>query len=191
MTTRSSPLAAAIAVILGCAAGSETLLPLTPVPAEPPTDAFAAKGEILIRESSAAFDDWRVVGPQVNMTRGADGAWAGSLFGQSYVMKPGEGKLSGSGAELYFVRWGNELVVRGYLQGRTVNIRLAPGVGIPTPAGIACRYDGNLIDCEKKSSSVRQGIEFRGEAARVSSPPLPQFALALVAISGPSVGAGR
>jgi hypothetical protein len=188
MTTRSSPLAAALAVLLGCAAGSETRLPLAPTPTEPPPAAFAAKGEILIRELSAAFDDWRVVGPQVNMTRSDDGSWAGSLFGKSYVLKPGEGRLTGSGAELHFVRWGKEVVVRGYLQERTVNIRVAPGEGIPTPSGIACRYDGNLIDCDKKSASVRQGIEFRGQAARVADPPLPQFGLALISISGKVVG---
>ncbi|HSN93206.1 MAG TPA: hypothetical protein VLS93_18395 [Anaeromyxobacteraceae bacterium] len=181
MSARSRVAAAALALFLGCAGPGESLLPLTQVPAEPPPDRFVAKGEIQTRDRSAAFDDWRVVGPLVNMTRDDDGNWRGDLLGRDYVMKPGPGRLAGSGAELYFVRWGNEVVVRGHLLERRVVIRILPGEGLPTPSGIACRFDGNLIDCSKKSASVRQGVELRGQAANVAEPPLPQFALALVA----------
>lgn len=178
MTLRALP---AIAALLGCAAGSETLLPLTAVPAGEPPPEFVATGAIQAHDRSASFSDWRVVGPRVNMTRSDDGSWSGDIFGKSYVLKPGQGKVSGAGAELYFVRWGREVVVRGTLEGRTVNVRILPGEGIPTAAGIACRFDGNLIDCDRKSAAVRQGIEFRGQAARVAEPPFPQFGLALVA----------
>jgi hypothetical protein len=190
MTTRSSPLAAALAAILGCAAGSETLLPLTPVPAEPPPDAFAATGEILAYARSAGFTDWRVVGQAVNMTRADDGSWKGDLLGRSYMLKPGEGKVSGAGANIFFVRSGREILVRGYLQNQKFSIRILPGEGLATARGIACRFDGNLIDCEKKSASERQGIEFRGQAALVAEPPLPQFALALIAAAAPALGLG-
>jgi hypothetical protein len=185
MASRTLPL---LATLLGCAAGSQALLPLTPVPDGPPPEGFAPAGEILIRDRSAAFSDWRVVGPLVNMTRGEDGSWSGDLLGNSYVMRPGEGALAGGGADLHFVRWRKEVVVRGTLHGRKVNVRIVPGEGIATAAGIACRYDGNLIDCSKESSAVRQGIEFRGQAARLAEPPLPQFGLALLAVSGPAIG---
>jgi hypothetical protein len=180
-----------LAALLGCAAGSETLLPLTPMPDGAPPPEFLAMGEIQAHDRSAAFSDWRVVGPRVNMTRRDDGSWAGDLLGESYVLRPGEGQISGAGADVFFVRSGREVIVRGILNARKFSIRVLPGEGIPTPAGIACRYDGNLIDCDRKSAAVRQGVEFRGQAARVAEPPLPQFALALIAVAAPSVGLAR
>lgn len=77
--------------------------------------------------------------------------------------------------------------MRGHVGGRGINVRVQPGDGMPIPSGIACRYEGNLVDCDKQSSSVRTGIELRGLAARTRDPVMPQFGLALLAVRGMSV----
>jgi hypothetical protein len=176
------------ALSLACAtASSEARLALTPVPEAPPDLDFQATGEVLTRDSSAAFNDWRVVGPHVNLTRREDGTWAGDIAHVNVVLTPSDGRLSGANADLHFLRWGNEVVVRGHVGGRGINVRVQPGDGMPIPDGIACRYEGNLVDCDKQSSSVRTGIELRGLAARTRDPVMPQFGLALLAVRGMSV----
>jgi hypothetical protein len=182
MAGRALPLAASLA--LACAAGQAQLpLPLTPVPDEEPGAEFLATGEVLTRDRSASFDDWRVVGPQVNIVRRDDGTWAGTLLGQNLIARPGPGSLSGSGVNLHFVRWGGDIVVRGTLGTRSVNVRVRPGPGLQTPSGMFCRFQGNFIDCEKEPASVDPGAELRGQAARLDEPVMPQLGIALVAVT--------
>ncbi len=78
-------------------------------------------------------------------------------------------------------------MVRGHIGGRGINVRVQPGDGMPALGGIACRYEGNLVDCDEQSSSMRTGIELRGLAARTRDPVMPQFGLALLAVRGMSV----
>jgi hypothetical protein len=142
---------------------------------------------VLIRDSSAAFSEWRVVGPHVNLTRREDGIWAGDIAQTNVVLTPSDGRLSGANADLHFLRWGGEVVVRGHLAGRAINIRIQPGDGMPIPDGIACRYEGNLVDCDKQAASMRPGIKLLGLATRTRDPVMPQFGLALVAVRGLSL----
>jgi len=177
-----------LTALLACAtASSEALLGLTPVPESSPDLDFQAMGEVLTRDSSAAFSDWRVVGPHVNLTRQEDGTWAGDIAQTNVVLTSSVGRLSGANADLHFLRWGDEVVVRGHLAGRGINIRLRPGDGMPISGGIACRYEGNLVDCDRQSATVRPGIELRGLAARTRNPVMPQLGLALLAVRGTSV----
>jgi hypothetical protein len=172
----------AVLLTLACAGSSQATYPLTPVPEQPAGESFVATGEVLTRDASAAFDDWRVVGPNVNLVRRPDGSWAGTLAGENLSVRPGPGSLVGSGAELYFVKWGNDLVVRGTLGVRTVAVRIALGPGLPTRGGIVCAWAQRSGDCTKEASTERQGIEFRGVAANLGAPTMPQLGLALVAI---------
>lgn len=174
------------ALSLACATASpEYRLELTPVPDAPPGEGFRATGEVLTHDSSAAFDDWRVVGPQVNLTRRPDGTWAGDIAQASVILVPSDGRLSGADADLHFLRRGNELMVRGRISGRTISILVQVGDGLPTSGGIACRYARqDLVDCDRQASSMGAGIELRGLAARTRDPVMPQFGLALIAVRG-------
>jgi hypothetical protein len=176
------------ALSLACASATpESRLALTPVPTAPPDPDFRATGEVVSRDSSAAFNDWRVVGPKVNLTRRGDGTWAGDLGGADVLLTPSEGRLSGAAADLHFLLRDGQILVRGRVGGRDINIRLQPGDGIPTSGGIACRYEGNLVNCDAKAAAERPGIELRGLAARTRDPVMPQLGLALVALRGPSL----
>ena len=176
------------ALSLACAsATAESRLPLTPVPAAPPDPEFRATGEVVGRGSSAAFDDWRVVGPKVNLTRRGDGTWAGDLGGTEVLLTPSDGRLSGAGADLHFLLRDGVVLVRGRVGGRDINVRLQPGDGLPTARGIACRYEGNLVNCDSAAAAERPGIELRGLAARTRDPVMPQLGLALVALRGPGL----
>jgi hypothetical protein len=179
------------ALFLACAsatsATSESRLALTPVPQAPPDPDFRATGEVLSRGSSVAFNDWLVVGPKVNLTRRGDGTWAGDLGGTDVLLTPSDGRLSGASADLHFLSRDGQLLVRGRVGGRDINVRLQPGDGIPTSSGIACRYEGNFVNCDAKAAAERPGIELRGLAARTRDPVMPQLGLALVALRGPSL----
>ena len=68
MTARI-PLLAAVLLSLSCAGGQTVRLPLSPVPPGAPDEEFEPTGEVQTRGESTAFNDWRVVGPRVNLTR--------------------------------------------------------------------------------------------------------------------------
>ena len=125
----------ALPLLLACAgAGSQVPIalsaPATPAPAE-----YTPTGEVIVRGRGVTFSDWRVVGPTVNLALNAEGSWAGSILGQSVILKPGPGRLSGSGGDLHFVRWEQYVYVRGMLGGRKVEVRYKPGPGHPTRGG--------------------------------------------------------
>jgi hypothetical protein len=182
MPARAISLPLALALLASCATGGATaVIPLSPVPADPPDPEFVSTGEVQLGERSAAFDDWRVVGPNVNMVRRPDGSWAGSIFRQDVSLSAGEGSLLGADASLHFVRWGGEVIVRGTIAGRKVQARLIPGEGVLTRAGILCRLDVNVVDCRTASHDFTHGVELRGRAARTSDPLMPQLGLALLA----------
>ena len=157
------------------------MLPLTPVPDDPWDGDFAAIGEIRTALGSAAFDDWRVVGPQVNLTRLENGLWSGTLLGVDVRARPSPGKLVGTGVNLSFVRWQGEVIVRGNVGGMPVRVRVAPGAGVPTGDGIYCRWNVNLVDCRTGHQAHSAGIRLHGVAALTDQPLMPQFGLALIA----------
>lgn len=168
---------------LGCAAGGATRhLPLSAVPAEPMEEEFVPTGELQTRVGSSAFNAWRVVGPRINMTRRPDGSWAGTLVGRSYILKPGDGRLSAPGADLHFVRWGEEIVVMGNLGDLRIRLRFHPGPGLPAQGGKVCRFSGNLVDCRRDETRQSAGIRLTGEAAALDEPVMPQLGLALISI---------
>jgi hypothetical protein len=158
------------ALSLACAtASSEARLALTPVPEAPPDLDFQATGEVLTRDSSAAFNDWRVVGPHVNLTRREDGTWAGDIAHVNVVLTPSDGRLSGPTRTCTSCAGGT----RWWCAGRSV---AAASTSASSPA-TACR----------SPTASPAGIELRGLAARTRDPVMPQFGLALLAVRGMSV----
>jgi hypothetical protein len=169
------------AALLACAAGGAQMpIPLSAPPAGAVVPAsYAPAGEVVVGDRGATFSDWRVVGPTVNLTRGEDGAWVGSILGQNVALKPAPGKLAGSGADLNFLRWGEYVMVQGSLGGREFQIRYLPGAGTPTQGGMRCRATPRSLDCSP-SGSQGGNAALGGQAARPDA-PMPQLGLALIA----------
>lgn len=177
------PAAAAALLALSCAGMGTKPLPLSPLPEGTIPVEYAPTGEVLTRGESTSFNAWQVVGPRVQMSRRADGSWAGTLVGRNYILKPGaDGSLTAPGADLHFVRWGEELAVLGNLGDLRVRVRFHPGPGVPTVRGKMCQFRGNLVDCREKESREMPGIRLHGDAANLDAPVMPQLGLALLSI---------
>jgi hypothetical protein len=174
--------AALLLALSACATSSATtLVDLSPVPDDPRPEEFRASGEIRTSQGSAAFDDWRVVGPRVNLVRQEDGTWSGTILGVDVSARPSQGKLVGAGVNLSFVRWRGEVITRGRIGALSVNVRLVPGAGTPADEGIYCRLDANLVDCRPERQIAYGGIRLLGVAAITDAPLMPQLGLALLA----------
>jgi len=67
-------------------------------------DSFEPQGEIVYagptRRSSTAFDDRRVVGPSVSMTRNRDGSWSGWLQGRAVQLEMSGQRIDGAALSL-------------------------------------------------------------------------------------------
>jgi hypothetical protein len=172
---------AAALLALACAgAGSQVPIAFSePAPGAAPAG-YAPTGEVIVRGRGATFDDRRVVGPTVNLTRAEDGTWAGSILGASVALKPvAPGRLKGAGGDLHFVSWEGVLVARGTLGTRTVDVRYRPGQGHRTGAGVVCEAAVATVDCTA-STNASGAAELRGRAAS-PDPPMPQLGFALLA----------
>src|SRR5690606_33379765 len=60
------------------------------------TPEFQATGEVLsTRGTSVAFNDDRILGPEINLTRRTDGSWAGTINDTLVDIRVKEGNLHG------------------------------------------------------------------------------------------------
>jgi hypothetical protein len=188
-THRLSALLATL-LLAGCATARGVPLPMT-APAAPAAAEFHALGELRSSAGrSAAFDGWRVVGPEINLSRGADGSWDGSAGPRmsSVHLAPGVGTLGGPGLSITIERAADGFMeIGGLRHGERFAVRVSPQRLTGKTRDGHCafeftraspgRYDGTAA-CGKDIGYV--GIELLGAAAQVESPVLPQFALALL-----------
>jgi hypothetical protein len=142
--------------------------------------------------SGAAFDDDRVVGPSVNLTRRDDGSWGGDIAGQNLDLQLSGRKLTGPNVNLSFQTKDGRTSVEGLFFGQRIRIefdrkRLHGKVG-------SCSLDlarknpqffqgdmGCIPAGRRIPQTSRANLQFIGNAA-TDQPPMPQLALALVAI---------
>lgn len=185
-------LLAAPLALAACATAGGHPLPMSTPAGEKPAE-FRSTGEF--RSSigkSAAFDDWRVVGPRINLTRNPDGSWDGTagpkMTGFHLDVEPGQ--VHGPNLVLGIQRTGAGVVeVGGIFLGDRFLIKLTSKKLQGTTEGGRCSFDldraspalyvGDLA-CGKQVTGV--SIELLGQAARVEDPVLPQAALALLAV---------
>jgi hypothetical protein len=160
-----------------------------------PARAFEATGEVRLGlsgpGSSAAFDEGRVAGPNVNLTRIEGGAWAGDIRGQNVALQVTGSRLSAPNFEVTLERSGQATAVRGNVFGRRYHLDA-------TPQGLRGRVGYCSVDLERRRSGLLTGqigcmrdgrlpvvtratMKLLGQAGD-PAPPLPQFALALIAI---------
>jgi hypothetical protein len=170
------------------------LLVASPVAAQGPP--FEPSGELRFHGlgflgTSASFDDERLIGPTVNLTRREDGTWAGDLAGQNMDLQVSERRVTGPNVSLTLAQKGGRTEVEGLF----FNQRFRMSVD-------AKRLHGRFGECS--FDMVRKRDAFRGDlgclragasfpssskatltligTASQPAPPLPQFVLALVAI---------
>lgn len=158
-----------------------------------PALAFEATGELLTSNgSSAAFDAEHVIGPVVNLTRQEGGSWTGDLLGQGVDLVVTADRINGPNVDLRIEHKKNTTSVRGHFFGKRYSVDW-DAKGLSARVG-NCSYDleraktGNAVSgsvgCVTSRSSMpavgNVMIKLRGEANSLT-PPMPQFALALVA----------
>jgi len=190
-TARLLPLLTPL-LLAACATSQGLPLPMS-TPSGPKAIEFVATGEF--RSSigeSAAFDEWRVVGPHLNLARQADGSWDGtagpSQAGVHFDVKPGA--LTGPMISLGIRRTADGFVeVGGLYLGERVAIRFSPRKLMGATHDGRCSFEFDRVSPTQFGGDVACGtdvtrtyIELLGVAARVEDPVLPQAALALLAV---------
>ncbi len=166
--------------------------PAVAPPLEPPQAhiPFEATGRILVRGPiqgpSASFDDNRVIGPTINVSRRPDGTWAGWIRGRAVNLDVKEGEISGASLTLNVQELPEGIEVRGLWVGgvarsQEISIRVTP-----TEFYARQPYIKSPIYLEGAGPGLygkgayANSVELEGAAA-LSHPPEPQFALALIA----------
>ncbi|HUL58539.1 MAG TPA: hypothetical protein VLU43_04655 [Anaeromyxobacteraceae bacterium] len=163
-----------------------------------PATAFDPTGEMTFRPGvgiaiGASFDDELVVGPGVNMARQEDGAWAGDLAGRNVELEVVPGRLNGANVSLALSENNGLTRIEGLFFGQRVRIQM-DGKRFRGRVG-ACSVDLERkapgifigdIGCVRGSGQefptvARATLRLSGVAAE-NAPPMPQFALGLLAI---------
>lgn len=158
--------------------------------------AFEPTGELSFNAGGlagggASFDQERVVGPSVNVSRQETGGWAGDLSGSNMELAVSPTRLSGAGVSLALEQRPNALKVEGLFFGQRVRLEL-------DAKKFSGRYGRCSFDLTRKAPGIYRGdvgclrtgsfpstarVVFRlsGQAAD-ETPPMPQLALALLAV---------
>ena len=191
---RASRLAVLAAPLLlaACATTQGVPLPMS-TPVAPKPDGFRATGEFRSTiGKSAAFDEWRVVGPRINLARNPDGTWdgtAGPAMSPFHLeAKPGD--LDGPNLNLSVQRAADGVVeIGGLFFGDRYFVRVSPQKLQGKTHGGKCSFEFKRVSPTVFAGDVacgmeitRVGIELFGVAGRVDDPVLPQAALALMAV---------
>ncbi|HZZ84010.1 MAG TPA: hypothetical protein VFE30_05695 [Anaeromyxobacteraceae bacterium] len=150
---------------------------------------FLASGS---SSSSASFDEARVVGPLVNMTRRADGTWAGDLKRRDYDLHLDGDRLHGPNFDVHVSSRDGRTQVRGLVDGKRLSFEM-------DEKGLSGRFGTCSLDMPRRSpgffhgqvgcasrkgglgSTGQAGLAFTGAAGEAVPPPA-QLALALAAV---------
>lgn len=110
--------AAAMALsLVGCAMGSSAQgTAAAPNPETP----FHAEGEVASQQGTAAWSSTRVVGPKIDMSRRADGTWAGRIGDLVVDVSVQPGRVVGSDLTAAYSRTGDKTVITGLLHGQMI-----------------------------------------------------------------------
>jgi hypothetical protein len=157
---------------------------------------FEATGEIRFHGygtvgTSAAYDGERLIGPTVNLTRREDGTWGGDLAGQNMDLEVTDRRISGPNVSLNISQKDGRTEVEGLFFNQRFRVsldakRLRGRFGecsfdMERKRG---RYQGDVGCVRPRAafpSSAKATLSLIGTAGD-AAPPLPQLALALVAI---------
>ena len=193
MTLRHLAALAASSAVLACATPSGTPIPVTtPAQGEAKPRNFTATGEVFFYAlagtgTSAAFSDFRIVGPQANMTRDGNGQWGGDIAGKNLILDVKPGRITGDGVNLFVVRKGTTVSVQGMFGQRQVWVTLKPNEIQGTTDSSRCSFDLTLKSPGVYAGGVGCGgnltmstLQLTGEAANIENPTMPQLILSLI-----------
>ncbi len=154
------------------AAGCKTLTE-APDEVEKP---FAPTGAVTFKGGSASFDDAHVQGPLINASRRADGDWGGTLNGQPLDITVKPDRLVGSYLNMKIEQNMTGLVMTGQWMNRIHRFEVSNEqilVRLPS-ASFTLHRSG------EGEYGPAAALKLTGDAAK-PTPPMPQFALALLA----------
>lgn len=169
------------AALLGCATAPKP--PAPPVPmTDPPSGGpseFSPKGEVTWKDLTGvspprrvAFDDWRVKGPTVSLTRSSDGRWVGKARGLDVALTAAPGKVSGGDIDLALTFDDKgAIVVEGIWGGKRVRLVLAKD-------RISGALPGGPIDMTDMGTGMFNS--YQGMLMISGPPDMPQIAIALL-----------
>lgn len=195
MTIPRLAVLAAASAVLACATPSGTPVPVTsPAPGEAKPVGFKADGEIFWDAqgagTSVAWNDFRIVGPTVNMSLDEKGNWGGNIGQRNMIVTVKPGRITGDGVDLYVVKKNQTLSIQGMFFQRQVWFTIKPTEIQGTTDGGRCSFDLNPtnqggywsggVGC---GGQVNRGIlQFSGTAGNLDSPAMPQLFFALIAV---------
>lgn len=142
-------------------------------------EAFSPDGGVLVDldgavSASATFDENRVVGPHINVSRRADGSWAGTLKGQAVSVSKNGSHITGSQMSLDVKQDENRINVGGVAGNSTLRISIThKQLEVKTP-----QYSITIRRTGYDTFGVSR-VQLTGLAAQ-PNPPQPQMALAML-----------
>ncbi len=175
--------ALAAAALASCATAGGHPIEMSPAPAGPDTGEFTPQGEVLLSAgpggafATAAFDDRRVRGPNVNVSRNADGTWSGTLAGEDVLLAAGPGRLSGSNVTISIERVGDAIQIGGLYWGIRFRVELSP-------KRVSGTFGPRSLDMHASGPGRWVGVgmlRLTGAASDLAHPVMPQLALAILA----------
>lgn len=181
------PAALALAFsLLGCATVAKPPPPpiaMTAAPVGIVAGEFQPTGEVVWKDLTgvspprkASFDDWRVIGPRVSLTRAPDGNWVGKLGSTEVRLLATLGKVTGPGVELSISAGEKgDVVVDGLWGGRPVHLELGK-------TRITGTLPGRQLDLTDMGSGMFNS--YQGLLQITGPPDMPQIVLALLAVFG-------
>ena|SRR5262249_55840248 len=134
-----------------------------------PALAETETGEVVTWKSSAKFTEVSVVGPKVNIYRRSDGTWAGMFQGVPIEITAYKDWIVGFELHLKVTRTPRFLIVDGSFRNRYVHYEW------PTNPAVLESFWWSVY------GSTAGYVHATGTAAR-AHPPMPQLALALLAV---------
>jgi hypothetical protein len=153
--------------LLSCASGSTHV--------ESARD-FTSKGEVDFLQGSASWDETRVVGPLINVSRRSDGSWAGQLNNQILDVNVYRTRAAGAFLTMTWEDQPEQRVIIAQWLGRLHRFEIYPDRVLyrgPT-------HSFTLHNLSAGAFGPGGELKFQGQA-REERAPMPQFGLALLA----------
>jgi hypothetical protein len=154
---------------------------MTPAPVGLSAGEFQPTGDLVWTDLTgvssprrASFDEWRVNGPRMALTRAPDGSWVGTRGGRDVTLVAVDGKVTGPGVELALTSdEKGGVLVDGLWGGRPVHLVLGK-------ERIKGSVPGGQIDLTDMGAGMFNS--YRG-LLQISGPPdMPQVVLALLCV---------
>jgi hypothetical protein len=185
---RARALALSLA-LSACASGGVGRVPavVSPAPDGPAPSELKPAGEVQlvamgtgVASSSAAFDAWRVSGPRVSVGRVDASTWGGHVGSQDLRVQVRPGRFSGAGVNVAVEHAGEVLEIGGLFGEARVRFAISAR---RVRASVGSRSFEMTATGPGRYVGSGRILTLTGAAADLAHPPMPQLALALIAVT--------